>query len=277
MSSMTFGPPVMLDGPLPVAPPASLLNVPGVLQDPGDVRWTNGGAIFGYPEGLPIAWDPCSTGTFAVKSEESSFSTPDFASFVVYTPLACSAISLAHDPEGFGQRAEIVLDATASFAFERALAQGVPMSTNPFLGDANVTFPGGVGAFSAEVGVAFLEEAIGGTGRKGMIHMTPAVASIVFDNTGDDPGPLFTNLGTPVAAGGGYVGATPVGQADASSGQSWIYATGPVQAWLAEEVSLNIEDVLDRSNNDVVFRAERYALVEWDTALQAAILIDWSP
>ena len=39
----------------------------------------------------------------------------------------------------------------------------------------------------------------------------------------------------------------------------------------------DITEVLDRSNNDVTFRAERYVLVEWDTVLQAAVLVDWTP
>jgi hypothetical protein len=39
----------------------------------------------------------------------------------------------------------------------------------------------------------------------------------------------------------------------------------------------DINGSLDTSNNDVTFRAERYALASWDTALQAAVLIDWTP
>lgn len=281
MSSMTFGPPVMIEGPLPVAPPRSLLTVPGVLQDDGDSRWMNGAAIWGYPEGQPDTWDPCSSGTFEVKSDESTFSTPDFAAFVAYLPITCSSFSLAQDPEGFAERAEIALDATISFAVEKALARGIPMSTNPYLADAAVTFPGGTTAVSPSVGLAYLEQAIGDTARKGMIHATPAVVTTWFGTfplfQSEVGSALYTPNGTPVVSGGGYKGATPFGQTPAATGQSWVYATGPVRAFLAEEPTLNIKDVLDRSNNDVTFRAERYALVEWDTALQAAVLIDWTP
>jgi hypothetical protein len=278
MSTITFGPPVMIDGPLPVAPPRSLLKVPGVLQEnTGDLRWMNGGAVWGYPEGLPQTWDPCYTGTFETKTDAYAAATPDFAAFVIYLPVVCSSFSLAHDPEGFGMRAEVALDAIASYAIEEALSQGVPMSANPFLADANVTFPAGAGAVSVAAGRSYLEEAIGATARGGMIHLTPGAGSAFFENDGRDPGPLYTALGTPVAVGGGYAGATPSGQGAAAAGQSWVYATGPVRAWLADEAMLNIKDVLDRSNNEVTFRAERYALVEWDTALQAAVLIDWTP
>lgn len=277
MSSMTFGPPVVLDGPLPVAPPRGLLTVPGVLQDAGDDRWMNGVAVWGYPEGVPELWDPCGTGTYETKTSEQTFSTPDFAAFVAYLPITCSSFTVASDPAGFAQRAEAALDAIISFAIEQALSQGLPLVANPYLADAAVTFPGGTGAVTPAVGIAYLENAIGLTGRQGMLHLTPSVATAVFDNTGWDPPGLYTPMGTPVAAGGGYIGATPSGQAAASAGQSWVYATGPVRAFVQSEVTLNIKDVLDRSDNVVTFRAEKYALVEWDTALQAAVLIDWMP
>ena len=55
-----------------------------------------------------------------------------------------------------------------------------------------------------------------------------------------------------------------------------MYATGPVEVRLGEVAVMDIKEVLDRSNNDVTFRAERYVLVTWDTQLQAAILVDWA-
>jgi len=42
-------------------------------------------------------------------------------------------------------------------------------------------------------------------------------------------------------------------------------------------VGEDINGTLDTSLNDVTFRAEIYALAVWDTALQAAVLIDWTP
>lgn len=269
----------MLDGPLPVKPPRSLLNVEGVLQEtPADDHWMNGVHLWGYPEGQPLTWDPCGVGTYETKSDESSFSTPMFAAFVAYLPITCSSFSLASDPEGFARRAEIALDAIISFAVEKALSQGVVGLDNPSLTTLGITsVPGGTASLTPATGMAWLEDAIGETARAGMIHLTPPVASVVFDNTGWDPPGLYTPLGTPVAAGGGYKGATPAGQAAAAAGQSWVFATGPVRAFIANETMLNIKDVLDRTDNDVTFRAERYVLVEWDTALSAAVLIDWTP
>ena len=116
-----------------------------------------------------------------------------------------------------------------------------------------------------------------------MIHATPGVVSHWFSNQREDrPGDerqpaLITVNGTRVVSGGGYEGATPSGGGAAAAGQSWAFATGPVEVRHSEVAVLDIAEVLDRSNNDVTFRAERYVLATWDTQLQAAVLIDWSP
>jgi len=284
VSGITFGQPWPVDGPLPVAPKRCLLSVPGVLQDTSSLpesersRWMNGVSVYGYPDGLAEVWDPCASGTYGDKSDASSFNTPDFASFVAYLPITCSSFSLAHDPEGFGKRAEIALDAIVSYAVERALSQGAPMTTNPYLADANVDVLASGAAVTPNAGLAYLEDAIGQTARAGMIHATPGVVTSWFASfpLPENESTLYTPAGTVVSSGGGYAGATPTGESAAAAGQSWAYATGPVKAWVAPETMLNIRDVLERGSNDVPFRAERYVLVEWDVSLQAAVLIDWA-
>jgi hypothetical protein len=84
--------------------------------------------------------------------------------------------------------------------------------------------------------------------------------------------------GTPVSISGGYQGASANGTA-AGAGTSWAFASGPVEVYVGEAtlVGEDINGTLDTSNNDVTFRAERYVLAEWDTALQAAVLVDWTP
>ena len=275
MSSLTFGPPVVLDdGHLPVAPPHSLLNTPGVVVSPGDPHWLSGAAVYPYPPGTPHEWDPCSTGTFRTKEEGDAFDSPHFASFVSYLPITCSAISIG-DPDEFARRAEIAMNAVQSFSVERQLSQGTGIATNPFLADAAHDLTGaGATAQTPAAALAFLEEAIGATGKQGMIHATPPVVSRWFDQ--EDWGSLVTANGTRVASGGGYAGATPSGRADAAAGESWVYATGPVEVRLAPVAVMDIKEVLDRTINDVTFRAERYALVTWDTQLQAVVLVDWT-
>ena len=277
MSMLTFGPPVVLDDShRPVAPPHSLLNTPGVVKSPGDPHWLSGAVVYPYPEDLPGEWDPCSAGTFRTKDDGTGVDSPHFASFVSYLPITCSSISIG-DPEEFANRAEIAMNAVQSFSVERQLSQGTGVATNPFLADAAHTLTAaGATATPATAALSYLEETIGATGKQGMIHATPPVASVWFDQTrGTEP--LITNLGTRVVSGGGYAGATPSGRGAAAAGQSWVYATGPVEVRLGNVAVLDIKEVLDRSTNDVTFRAERYVLATWDTQLQAAILVDWTP
>jgi hypothetical protein len=55
-----------------------------------------------------------------------------------------------------------------------------------------------------------------------------------------------------------------------------MIAHGPVNVYLGPTVIQNVRSSLDRSDNQLVFRAERYVLSVWDTALQAAVLVDWA-
>lgn len=276
MSITAVGPALNLNGPLPVSPLYSLLSIPGVVVGDGD-RWMNGVNLWGYPSDTPSTWEPCSTGTFRTKDEGGEMPTPRFDPFAFYEPISCSGLSIG-DWRSFAGRAEIVLQAVESFAVEEALSQGVVGSTNPFFGDTNLDILGG-GAVTPTVGLAYLEEAIGATGRGGIIHATPAVVATWGFERLETGGYLRTANGTPVASGGGYIGADPVSGSTAGTGQSWAFATGPVQVRLSDVQMIgdDINGTLDTSNNDVTFRAEKYALAVWDTALQAGVLIDWTP
>jgi hypothetical protein len=271
MSMLTYGPPLSLDGPLPVAPKHCLLNVPGVVVNPGDERYLNGAQIYGYPVSLPEAWDPCWAGTYRPKSEGEAFPVPVFASFVLYLPISCTAASIG-DPDEFRDRARIALDARESWGVEQALSQGSGISSNPFFSDVGVALPAGDVAVSPAVGLAYLEEAIGETGQAGLIHATPGPVSRWFETDYDQ---LVTANGTPVAAGGGYAGSVPTGGTAATAGQSWAFATGPVQVRHTEGEVLDISEVLDRELNDVTYRAERHVLATWDTQLAVAVKIAW--
>ena len=161
---------------------------------------------------------------------------------------------------------------------EQGLSQGVIGSANPYFGDAGLTILGGA-TVSAAVGMRYLENAIGATGRGGMIHITPAVASALqlFPVEPLDEKPLLTVNGTPIVIGDGYLGADPDSGSSPGTGQDWIFATGPVEVRLGPLVITDIAETLDRSDNSVTFRAERYVLATWDTALQAGVLVDWDP
>jgi len=246
------GPRLDLDGPPPVAPRHSLLKTPGVVVLEDDLgRWLNGVNLIGYPEAVPLPWnacDPDATGT-AIKEEGEPGPQAQFDPFVCYLPVTCSALSYPYLTEW----SERVLEATYSFAVEEALVGKVAagLTPNPALGDSNVTILGG-GAKSPIVALSYLENAIGETGRAGLIHATPATVAQLNTDTFLDPEVLRTG-----------------------AGQDWMFASGPVEVRISPMAITDLVESLDRSDNVLTFRAERWVLVTWDTALQSAVLVDW--
>lgn len=281
MSSFTgVGPATTLDGPLPVAPEYSLLNTLRALGNVReDRRIFNGVNVWGYPTDTPHLWEPCATGSDRDKASESDWNQERFDGLVAYLPITCSTITA--DPEEFERRAELALEATLSFGIEEALAKGVAGSTNPFLGDTNLTLLGG-GTVSAQAGLNYLENAIGATGRQGVIHATPGTVSawnfmnLITDN---GEGYIETANGTPVVSGGGYIDTDPAGKTGSTpaSGIEWAFATGPVLVYLGPGPELTPKQYIDRELNEIIYHAERYILPLWDTSLQSGVLIDWTP
>ena len=271
------GPAVALDGPLPVAPPHSLLMKEGVVVERDATRVLNGANVWAYPTGCSSRWEPCSDGTYRTKASDSEQPTSRFDAFVVYKPVTCSAMGL-RDPEELFRRAEAVLDATISASVEAAMAEGTDQSSNPFFGDVNVDDLTSGTAVSPGVGLSYLEEAIGTTCRQGMLHFTPAVVSALQAFPVGDPADqkLVTANGTPVVSGMGYQDIdTPYLDTPLTT-EDWAFATGPPRVYLGPVVLTSVRDTLERDVNVLTFRAERYVLAIWDGVLQAAVLIDWS-
>ncbi len=274
MSTFTaVGPRLDLDGPAPIAPPHSLLKTPGVVVDQDTGRWLNGVNLFSYPEDVPSLWEPCSEGTFRVKTAGTDRRTETFDPFVAYLPVTCSTYGVWQPLQ---EQAEAVLEATLSFAVEQALSQGIDGSANPYFGDANLDILAGGAAVPAGTGLSYLENAIGATGRQGIIHATPAAIAALQAFPVRDPSRLETANGTPVASGGGYQGADPDAGDTPGTTESWLFATGLVQVHLGPLVITDVVSSLDREDNTLEFRAERYVLATFDTALQAGVLVDWA-
>lgn len=289
MSTFTaVGPALDLDGPLPVAPEHSLLEtrvrtpsdgLRSVVVERDATRVLNGVNVWGYPEGCSELWEPCSDGTFRTKTEESTQSSPRFDAYAVYKPVSCSAIGLS-DPGELNERISLVLDATVSAGVELALAAGVTGSSNPFVGDTNVVdlTPTPGTAVSPGIGLSILENAIGETCREGMIGATPATIAALqaFPIGSESDRRLVTANGTPVYSADGLIGLTTDDLAAPTGTEDWMIAHGPVNIYLGPTVTFSVRSTLDRSDNSLVFRAERYVLSVWDTALQAAVLVDWA-
>lgn len=278
MSTFTaVGPALDLDGPLPVAPEYRLLAAPGVLQADNN-RVYNSVNVWGYPVGTPELYDVCSSGSHT-KLSESDWDQPLFAGVTAYFPISCSTITA--DPRVFAARAEAVMDAAFSFAVEEALAKGVAGSTNPYFGDTNLTQLGG-GAVLPQAGLNYLENAIGQSGRKGMIIATPGTVSAWnFVNliTDGGEGYIETANGTMVVSAAGIYNTDPTGKtgSDPSVGQEWAFAVGPIQVYTQDGPVVRVSEYIDREINQIVYRAERDFVALWDTSLQSGVLIDWTP
>lgn len=277
---VAVGPARNLDGPLPLERPHSLLKTLEAMGGGNVIRsgneWLNGVNVWGYPKETPSLWEPCSDGTFREKESESTWDQPRFDSLVAYLPIQCSSITAS--PEVFSERAEQALDATLSFAVEEALAKGVAGSTNPFFGDANLDVVGGATNLPT-ASLAFLENAIGATGRGGMIHATPGtIAAWGFDLL-ETNGVIRTPNGTPVVSGAGYIDTDPAGETGSTpaSGLEWAFATGPIQVYISGGPDFQVSEFVDRENNVITYRAEKFILPLWDTSLQAGVLVDWTP
>jgi hypothetical protein len=234
-----------------------------------------------YPTGCSELWEPCSDGTFRIKSDESTQLSPRFDSFVVYKSITCSVFGMDNASlTDLGRRASVVLDATLSAGVERALAEGVTGSSNPFFGDTNVNILNSGTAVSPRIGVSWLEEAIGESCRRGLIHLTPAtVAGLpapVFEET-----TLATANGTPIVSGMGYQDIDTAALGTPGAHQDWAFATTGVEVFVGPVMLPTPKQAVQRDINLVTFIAEVYVLAVWDgvdadNLAAAAVLVDWA-
>jgi hypothetical protein len=289
LPALGAGPLWRIDGPLPLAPVYGLLQAASAppiqivpdADDQGVERWINGVSVWPYPPDPARIFDAASLCGSAPdeKAKGDAIPLPVFSAFTVYLPVVCTTRVIGGQDEIFRARAVAALSAVESSAAESVLIGGAGLTT-PFLGDGQGTFPNSNTATSPMNGLALLEQEIAKSQRQGVIHLTPALVTalrysqLVID---DGRGVLRTINGTVVIPGAGYVGAShPIGHPAASGTKEWAYATGPIQI-RRSGVFVNPEtpaQATDREINETVYRAERYYLVNWDTAVQAAVLID---
>lgn len=196
-------------------------------------------------------------------------------------PAAQGELETLNENFWFTQRAVTQLGGTEEAAIENVLATGGAVPSNPYLADASLDKLNGGAATNPVEGLALLEEAIGGTKKGGIIHAAPATIAywswyrLIQEPTKE--GDLYTLSGTPVVCGYGYIGVVPYGSGALSDTEDWAFATGPIKIWRDPRILLvpgTYREALDRSDNNLTYRAERTVVVTWDTALQTGVLID---
>jgi hypothetical protein len=314
-STVGYGPLERVDGPPPIPPlygllPAAAAPAAGVrivtdvsgtpldgavaralegldLPHPGEERWINGVEVYPYPPDLGDVHDPCAPGSIATtKGFGSALPRPQFGAMTVWLAETCTA-SKIWSQDDFKARALLALTAVESAAVARELLTGTRIPVNPHLADGNGEFPNGDAPTSVVNGLALLEDEIAETGRLGLIHCSPGLATLMRERFTVDnkTGVLRTINGNVIIPDAGYAnaGVGPKGHAAGAANQEWMYATGPIDVRRSEMFTLpdTVEEAFDRGlgatsgrTNSITYRAERYYLADWDTVLQAAVLID---
>lgn len=291
MAVQSIGPLFYVDGPLPREPRYTLVKSADI-NDLTDEHWANGIEVHGYIPDVPQGYSVCgdtsgsSPGAPVKQEQETPNPLPEFGPLTVYLAETCSMRSIAYGSRSqeeynnlFRARANAVFQATESGAVARELELGEWLPDNPHFtdGNADVLTSGAVGL---RQGLSLLEDAIAETYRAGVIHMTAGLAA-AYSTLGTgalivERGKLYTQLGTLVIPDYGYTGAAPEGETPATGTIEWAYATGPVEILRSESMIMppNIWEAIDREQNEITYRAERYYIAYWDTALQAAVEID---
>lgn len=124
------------------------------------------------------------------------------------------------------------------------------------------------GALTPEKALAALEGWMGRTyGSLGVIHGTRQAASLWSRQVDPSGSRLLTKIGTPVSAGAGYPGTSPVGAAPAT-GEQWVMAS---PALFGYRGSTFAAAQLDRAKNDMYAVAQRLYVVGFDPCGVAAV------
>lgn len=285
-----------------VDPPAFTPTAYGLMSavnmpDTGDAHWMNGITYQSRCLTSADTWyDPCIavTGTGppppapAKAANTGGLVTRGATPFTVFAEFDCS-------PVGLPDAQKIANDALAQsapfeveYAFWTGKAGSTPQSvvwphlqsnaqqldSDGIILQTAATVVSGASA-SVRVGLGLLEEAIGTCSNGlGVIHVQRKVLATLFylQLVEARAGKLYTKSGNLVAAGAGYPGTGPAGQAITPT-TSWMYATGPIDMRSSAVTYFNPTQSFDRTTNTMKMIAERTYLLDWDCC-HAAVLAD---
>lgn len=249
-------------------------------------RWEIGGFSI-TPENCVEAstWDPdCATWPLNGPKPPLSVAGTNAATyhvrpFAIDTVFSCDAAGF--QVVDFRGRVERQLAASTSKSMEFEFATGSLVPDNPNL-VTGATVLGGGAAFSPRQAFALLGQYLSNTahGGIGMLHApTLVVDEWLVDFGGGaikEQGDRLrsVNRGDIIVSGTGYPGYGPSGIVPAA-GQTWVYATSPVQYRLGSTYTFpeRLSEALNRENNDIEYRAIRQAAVGFDPCRHAAVLV----
>lgn len=215
----------------------------------------------------------------ALSDAPTNLDTYHVAPFAVESAFQCDAAGF--QVVDFKGRVARQLEASTSKAMEYEFATGSLKPNNPNLA-SGATVLGGGDAFPAKQAFALLGQYLSNTahGGLGMIHAPTLVVDewlIEFGGAAiKEQGNRLrsVNRGDIIISGTGYPGTGPDGL-PITAGQSWVYATSPVQYRLGQSWTFpdTPGEALDRARNDIEYRAIRQAAVGFDPCRHAAVLV----
>lgn len=194
--------------------------------------------------------------------------------FTVYGHFNCGPVGWT--PADAQQRATDHLLAREEQRVEKAIWTG-DLGNVPSLASPSTTVIAGGTAVGHIAALAMLEDFIAAEyGGLGVIHLTRGTALTATANLIQAKGGrLYTQIGTPVVAGGGYPGSGPAGE-PSGNGKVWGYVSPALFGYRSDIFNSSDRpgDLLDRARNDLYAIAERSYLLGWDDCGVGAVQFD---
>lgn len=193
--------------------------------------------------------------------------------FIIYGHATCAPIGRWDDAEGRAREHLLVREEsrveqafwTGDLGNKPSLRGATVITTTPTGPDIKDRVDGAIAALEGWLAANY--------GSLGVIHMTRTLATLSHVEAKGNR--VTTRLGTPIAAGAGYDGSGPTGQA-ASATSQWLYVT-PAMFGYRGDVFLPSNrrgDLFDRSHNLLYAVAERSYLLGFDPCGHAAVQIN---
>lgn len=231
----------------------------------------------------------CAPGETYAPCGDDTKESPTGADIITVTPYwaveydECERGSGADTYQTTVDRVTEALNVNLSWHIEKALWTGEVNSTaypaadpNPKLADTAAFQPNGTTAVGPTKGIwdmiEYLNDTVGGV--VSMIHVEQRVVPfLMFYGLAVQDGNRLRVAGTDhlFVAGTGYQGTDPSGNAPAA-GESWIYATTPVEVRTESApfiVGGTEGESIDHSTNMIEVRAEQLAIAYWDGCAHA--------